>query len=261
MFNYSFRVSDLEYFLLILTRVTLFIYAAPFFSTQNVPQRVKIGISIFLSLLVFRFVVPHEALEYRTVMGYSILVIREAICGVLIGFSANVMLYATQLAGTLIDMDIGLSMVQMFDPVMRVQTGFTGSIYQYGMLLILMVSGLEHFVIRALVDAFALIPVGHIEFHADGMMDVMLRIINSIMLIGFRIFLPIFAAMLLLNAVLGIMAKVAPQMNMFTVGIQIKILVGLGVLMLTIGMLPSIADMVFDMMRILVTDIVGTMTG
>ena len=93
----------------------------------------------------------------------------------------------------------------------------------------------------------------------DAMMATMLKLFKDIMLLGFRIFLPIFAAMLLLNAVLGIMAKVAPQMNMFTVGIQIKILVGLAILFITIGLLPQISEMLYDEIKVLVTLIIGDM--
>ena len=57
-----------------------------------------------------------------------------------------------------------------------------------------------------------------------------------------RLMLPIYATMLLVNAVLGVMAKVAPQMNMFVVGIQLKLLVGLAVMVLMTAMLPGVAD-------------------
>ena len=79
--------------------------------------------------------------------------------------------------------------------------------------------------------------------------------------IGFRIFLPVFGVMLLLNAVLGIMAKIAPQMNMFSVGMQLKILVGLSVLFLTIGMLPAISDFIFSEMKVMFTNFSGGMSA
>ena len=68
-------------------------------------------------------------------------------------------------------------------------------------------------------------------------------------MIAFRIMLPVFACIMILNSILGIMAKVAPQMNMFAVGIQLKIIVGFLVLFITITLLPSIADMIFTEMR------------
>lgn len=210
-------------------------------------------------MLIYRFVTPHMALDYSTIIGYAIIVFKEACLGILIGFSANICMSVVQFAGALMDMDIGLSMVSMFDPVSRQQVGFTGTLYQYGMLLILMISGMHYYILNALVVSFDLIPVGRVHFNMDALMVTMLKLINDIMLLGFRIFLPIFAAMLLLNAVLGILTKVAPQLNMFTVGIQIKIIAGLSILFLTIGLLPQISSMIYDEIKVLVTLVIGDM--
>ncbi len=214
---------------------------------------------MFISMLIYRFVTPHMALDYSTIIGYAIIVFKEACLGILIGFSANICMSVVQFAGALMDMDIGLSMVSMFDPVSRQQVGFTGTLYQYGMLLILMISGMHYYILKALVASFDLIPVGRVHFNMDALMVTMLKLINDIMLLGFRIFLPIFAAMLLLNAVLGILTKVAPQLNMFTVGIQIKIIAGLSILFLTIGLLPQISSMIYDEIKVLVTLVIGDM--
>ena len=67
--------------------------------------------------------------------------------------------------------------------------------------------------------------------------------------IAFRIMLPIFACIMILNSILGIMVKVSPQMNMFAVGMQLKILVGFMTLFLTVKLLPSIANFIFTEMR------------
>ena len=71
--------------------------------------------------------------------------------------------------------------------------------------------------------------------------------------IGFRLCLPVFAAMILLNSILGVLAKVSPQLNMFAIGIQTKILLGLAVLFLTVGMLPGASAMILGEIRKMVT--------
>ena len=80
------------------------------------------------------------------------------------------------------------------------------------------------------------------------------------MVIGFRIILPIFCSMLLLNAVLGILARVSPQLNMFAVGIQLKVIVGLCILFLTVGMLSMVAEFIFDEMERMIVSFMGGMT-
>ena len=261
MINYSFSIQDLEFYLLVVTRVSCFVFAAPFFSTNNVPRRVKVGFSLVVAFLLYSFVVPHYVLKYDTLTGYATLVVKEAIAGVLLGFSTSLCMYIMQFVGTLSDMDIGLSMVNFFDPVTRVSTGFTGTLYQYSILLILCVTDMYQWILRAFVDSYELIPTGRIVFDTDSLFNSMAAFMTDYVVIGFRIFLPVFGVMLLLNAVLGIMAKIAPQMNMFSVGMQLKILVGLGVLFITIGMLPAISDFIFSEMKVMFTNFSGGMSA
>ena len=76
----------------------------------------------------------------------------------------------------------------------------------------------------------------------------MVQFIVDFCVVGFRIALPVFAAIMIANTVLAILAKVAPQMNMFVIGIQLKVLIGLAVLVVITGQLDSIADFIFDQM-------------
>ena len=82
----------------------------------------------------------------------------------------------------------------------------------------------------------------------------MLEFMKDYMVIGFRITLPVFIVSFTMNIVLGILAKVSPQLNMFAVGMQLKILVGLGILFLTSSMLSIASDFVFDQMKILIQE-------
>lgn len=254
MIDYTFSIQDLEFYLLIVTRVTCFVHTAVFFSTGNVPRRVKVGFSLLLSFLLFRFVVPHMTLPYNTIIGYSALVLKEAVAGLLLGFATNMCMYILQFVGTITDMDIGLSMVSLFDPVTRVNTGFTGTMYQYSVLLILCITDMHHWILRAFIDSYELIPTGRPVFDTDKLLVAMMKFFTDYYSIAFRIFMPVFGVMLLLNAVLGIMAKIAPQMNMFSVGMQLKIMVGLSVLFVTIGFLPSISDFIFSEMKVVFAD-------
>lgn len=261
MFTYNFSVRDLEYFLLVLTRITCFVHTAPFFSMNNVPRLAKVGFSLFVAFLSYIVIVPHPVLEYSTVIGYAYLVIREALCGVAIGFCANVSMYVLQFAGSNIDRDIGLAMVSLFDPMTRQQTGFTGSLYQYAFMLILMITNLHHYVLKAFLESFTMIPVGHVPLPTEGMVNVMAKYVLDAFILAFKIYLPIYAAMLLLNSVLGILAKVAPQMNMFSVGVQIKIIVGFVALIATVSLIPLMADMIGGEMKRMITNIIEVMSA
>ena len=125
MLDISFTYADLEYFLLILVRVSCFVYVAPFFSMSNVPQRVKIGFSIFFAYLLY-VAVDHNEVVYHTLLGYAVIVMKEALTGFLIGWGAQICATVTSFAGSIADMEIGLSMVSLIDPTTKEQATFTG---------------------------------------------------------------------------------------------------------------------------------------
>jgi flagellar biosynthetic protein FliR len=259
MVNFSFSIYDLEYFLLIFTRVTCFVYIAPFFSMKNTPAVVRIGISFFTSMLLYQALTPGETVAYDTVLEYVLIVMKEAIAGFLIGFSATICTSIVNFAGAIADMDIGFSMVTLMDPSSNETSSITGVFYEYVLFMMMIVSGMYRYLFGALADSFTLIPVNGAVFRGDSLLQVMLTFLGDYIVIGFRIVLPIFCVILLLNAILGVLAKVSPQMNMFAVGIQIKIIVGLFVMFFTAGMLPGIADFIFNEMKTMMEAFIGAM--
>lgn len=257
MINFSFSIYDLEYFLLILTRVSCFVYIAPFFGMGSTPSRIKIGISFFTSMLLYQALTPAPAVIYDTVMEYALIVMKEAITGLLVGFGANICMTIVNFAGSIADMETGLSMVTMLDPATKENTSITGAFYQYVVMLMLIATGMYRYLMGALADTFTLIPVNGAVFHGDSLLNSLVTFLSDYVIIGFRIVLPIFCVMLLLNAILGVLAKVSPQMNMFAVGIQLKIIVGLTVLFLITALLPGAADFVFQEMKKMIVSFVG----
>lgn len=260
MIEFSFPVSELEFFLLILVRITCFIYIAPFYGQSNTPGRIKIGLGFFISLLMYYTITPHAQLPYTTILGFTTIVLKEAATGLIIGLGAQLCTMIVSFAGSLIDMEIGLSMMNEYDPATKQSMTITGVYYQYMIMLMLIISGMYRYILRALLDTYTLIPVNGAVFHANRLLQNMITFMSDYLIVGFRICLPVFIATTMVNAVLGILAKVAPQMNMFAVGIQIKILVGLSILFLTVGMLPGASDFIFtEMKRMMVGFVEGLM--
>jgi len=240
------QADHLEAFLLILVRITAFIYVAPFFNLKNVPRKVKAGFSFFFALVLYE-VVPVPDLAYQGVIGFAGLLISEALVGIILGFFTNICYYILAFAGQMMDMEIGFAMVNEFDPVSNIQTTITSNYYSYIVMLIMMVTNLHHYLIIAFADAFKIVPIGGAHF-SPNLYLLMVEFIKEYFIIGFRIILPVFAATLILNVILAILAKVAPQMNMFVIGIQLKIFVGLAVLFLVVGLTPRVAEFIFDEM-------------
>ena len=249
--------QDIEYFILILVRITSFVFIAPFFGMSNTPQRTKLGLSVFLTLIFYN-VLPENTVEYSTLMEYTAIVLKEAVAGLLIGFSAYICSTIILFSGRMIDMDIGLSMANMFDVTTKQQSTITGSLYNNLLMLLLLISDMHVFLISAMKDSFTLIPIGEASMNST-MYETVIGFVTNYFVIGFRIVLPVFVTVIVLNCALGIMTKIAPQIHMFAIGIQIKVLGGLLILFMTISMLPTIANYIFTIMQEMVFSVMKGM--
>lgn len=252
-------IGQIEFFLMILVRISAFVYTAPFLSTRNVPFRVKTGLAVCIAVLV-QSVTTYEPLVYTGVIGFALMVMKEAVAGAAMGFFANVSQYILAFVGQRMDIDIGFSMVSEFNAVSQSEVTITGTFYSYAVIIVMMVSNLHLHIVRAIVESFQLIPVGGAVIDVD-IYKLMLVFITDYFILGFRIVLPVYAAVLLVDTILGILAKVAPQMNMFAVGIQIKIAVGVIMLYLMVRLIPYVSELIFEEMFQLLRDSISFLGG
>lgn len=260
MIDYSFSYGDLEIFLLVVVRITSFIYVCPFFGGRQSPNLIKIGFGLLLSILIYG-AVPFNPPDYNTITGYTIIVLKEVMAGFLLGYAVFLSTLIVNFAGTIVDMQIGLSMVSLMDPASNQQVTITGTIYSQIITMMLILSGMYHFILKALADSFTLIPINGITINADRMLNAIVSFLRDYIVIGFRIALPIFIVTFIVNVILGILAKVSPQMNMFSVGIQIKIIVGLLVMFITIYMLSDASNYIYINIKELMNEFVYSMQG
>ena len=247
MFNYEVALNYWEVFLLIVVRIASFVYTAPFFNMANTPQRTKLGLTFFISVIVFTLI-PERTLEYNSIIDFAIIIIKESVVGLLLGVSCNICIYTVSFAGHIMDSNIGLTMANSYNPNLKEQTSISATLYYYITFLMLMITGLHQFLISAIVDTYTIIPVNGMGVNMS-LYNSMLTLIADYFIIGFRIALPIFVAIMIVDCVLAILTKVASQLNMFAVGIQIKILVGFFVMYLTIALLPHVSNFVYQNMR------------
>ena len=204
-------------------------------------------------------VLPEQNLAYTGLMEYGVIVIKEGITGLLIGYSASICNSIVLFAGALIDMQVGLSMAQEFNPMTQMNESITGNFYNYMVLLLMLATNMYHYVIRAVCESYQLIPINQQVFQWDYLLQGITSYMSKLLVIGFQITLPVFACMMIINCVLGIMAKVSPQMNMFAVGIQMKVLIGLAVLFFAVMLLSDVAGSVAEEMKRLVVYMVKGM--
>ena len=152
---------------------------------------------------------------------------QEVAVGLILGAMASFCVQIIMFAGKMIDMDTGLvKWLQIMDPTTNVQVGILVILLLYTSSASDGIGTLYRYLISAIVETYNVIPIGQVKFSASIYNDI-IGFMSDYFVIGFRIALPVFSAILLLNVILAILARIAPQMNMFVVGMQLKIFVGI----------------------------------
>lgn len=245
----KFTIEYIEYAVLIITRISMIFFIVPFFGNVNIPVRIKIALSFFLSLIIMNSV-DYSAVSYQGMLGYSILIAQEAVTGLLIGIGSGFTLYILNFSGHMLDMEIGFSMAMEMDPTTQVQTTISATFLTAVFMLMLIASDMHYFLIDAVVDSYKVIPIGE-GIVSPNLYKIFVQYVIDYFVIGFRIILPVFACILVINVILGILARIAPQMNMFVFGMQLKVFAGLSLIFILMNFLPGITDFLFNEMQTL----------
>jgi len=236
-------------FLLIFCRITSFFVVAPIFSTQNVPAHFKIGLSFFVAFMVFGSIGMGNPVSIDG--DYILLILREVLIGLAIGFIGLMFMYVFQIAGAFIDMQIGLGIANIIDPMTGLHSPIVGSFkYVIAILLFLSFNG-HHYLLAAIMDSYEWVPLqnGFFGDLANGnVAHFMVRSFATMFALAFQLAAPIVVAMFLTDVGLGVLARVAPQFNIFVVGIPIKLVIGFLILLLTIPGFIHLFGKVFTVM-------------
>lgn len=243
----TFTVEYFEFYLLVLARISGFIFTAPMFNQRNIPVKVKALFSVVISYITF-VALDNKDIEYAGTIDLAVVIVTEVVAGMILGFVANICVMILAFAGQLADMEIGFSMAQSMNNVNNINTTVTGNYYTYVIMLVMLISDMHLYILKAIIDSFSVINIGEVKIAVD-IYVVLLKFLVEYFIIAFRIILPVFAAMLLTNAVLAILAKAAPQMNMFVVGLQLKVVIGLAVLVVSATIIGNVANFIFSEMK------------
>lgn len=230
----QYFVTNFQAFLLILIRVNAMIMIAPFFSSGVIPFRMKALLSFLVSIVIFP-VVPASVLKIPDSMGYYyLLVIQQVIIGVLIGFMISIIFTAFQLSGQYFAVQIGFGINEVLDPMAQVSVPLIGQLKNMiGILIFLAISG-HHFMIEAVFRSFELAPLFGISKAATGgIMQLLIHSFSGMFIIALKMAMPVVATIFLVTVSMGVLAKVAPQMNIMMLGFPFKILVAFMILILS----------------------------
>ncbi len=224
------NIAQLTLFSLILMRMSGFILFNPILGRRNIPARVKAGFIFILTLAVYSFSIE-EVVEAGSTLEFMLLLIKEFMAGYVVGLVMHLFFFIVSFAGYIIDFQMGLSMATVYDPQSNAQMPVTGSLLQTWLILLFFAVDGHHALMRILVTSAEIIPYGGIVI-TQGLALRMLEIFYECVSMGVRLSIPMIAAEFLVEIGVGILNKVVPQISIFVINIQMKLIVGLGLLVI-----------------------------
>ena len=243
MMEWTLELKDIERFLLVFSRVGGIFVFAPFFGNRSIPVRVKILLSIIISFLLFLALgpeIPPQSPLFKgggrplgtgfsgevNLMSLAIFILYEIGLGVIIAFVANLIFIGVQMAGHIVDQQIGFSIANTIDLSFHAEVSLMASFQSLlALILFLSVDG-HHLLLQGIRSSFELIPLGGARYEVP-LLSYVAGLFNSIFVIALKVSSPVIMTIFLTNVSLGMLARVMPQMNIFMVGFPLQIAVGL----------------------------------
>jgi flagellar biosynthesis protein FliR len=236
-------------FLLIFCRITAFFVVVPLFSFRNIPTTFKIGLSTMISFIVFASLGNQSPQVMDGI--YMLSIIREVLAGLALGFVTYMYFNVVQIAGSFIDFQIGFGIANVIDPMTGASSPVIGHFkFIIALLLFLSFDG-HHYLLTALMDSYTWVPIdnqffGHIA--SGDISTFLVKVFTAMFALAFQMAAPVIVAIFLTDLAMGVLAKTAPQFNIFVIGIPVKLIVGLLILVLILPGLVTLFGTVFESM-------------
>lgn len=236
-------------FLLIFMRMTGLFVLSPVFGRRNVPAYLKIGMSFMMAMVLLN-TMPLQSMDIvNNIWLYGWILFKEMLIGLAMGYITTLAFSAILIAGQMMDFQIGFGMVNAFDPVNEVSVPIVGNLINMMALLLFFGMNGHHVLISLLFDSYTVLPIGGFSIKPDILWYI-LDIFIQTFVWAIKLAIPLMAVLLLTEVMLGILSRALPQMNVFVMGMPIRLMIGLIMLLLVLPvyvnlMEPLFADM-FD---------------
>ena len=235
-------IAKLLGFVLVLTRLSAFFLVLPVLGWQSIPVRVKVAMTVLMAVF-FSMIVPLAIDAGQvSILEAMLLISNEAVYGLALGLSIALVFSAVKLSGRIIERQMGMAMAQILDPLTGERAQPMGNLLEMIFIILFLSANGHHLFLLIISRSYETFPAGIIPTMpalAGGIIKA-----GSVMLVaGLRLSAPMLAAFLLLLVVLGVLARIVPQMNILFVSFPLRI--GLGLLMVAI-FLPFISEFVAE---------------
>ena len=218
-------------------RVLALFSVAPVFSMRAIPMRVKIGLAFFVALCAQAVLADQPAIDFTGPAALGAIA-QQLTVGLAVGFAARLVFAAVELAGEVVGLQMGLNFASFFDPTSNAQTSAVGQFFGHITTLLFIVVNGHLLVLMAVVKSFERFPADGSFLQALATMQIV-QLGAAVFSSALWIALPMIALLLFVNLAMGIISRVAPQMNIFAVGFPVTLSVGLLGIAATLPMLEQ----------------------
>lgn len=213
-------------FTLIVMRMSGFILLNPIFGRRNIPNLVKAGMIMALSVCLFGSMNTYATgIDIANSFDYGILLMKEFIIGFVLGFVMNLFFYIVSYAGGMIDFYMGMSMANIYDPQNNTTMPLTGIIYNAQMIMLFFAVDGHIALLKILLESNQIVPYGQMSI-SPQVVAMVLEIFKDCTVLAVKMSFPFLALELLAEVGVGVLMKVIPQINVFVVNIQTKVFIG-----------------------------------
>ncbi|MDR1603238.1 MAG: flagellar biosynthetic protein FliR [Gracilibacteraceae bacterium] len=220
--------NDLIFWIFIMTRLSGMIFFNSIFGRVNIPMIFRVGLVVVLTVLAAA-VLPALALPYLTWTAVLLALARELLIGFTLGYVVNTVLALFMLAGELVDLQMGIAMAKMYDPASNVNMPIIGSVFNAMFLLLFFMSGAHLTFLQIMVSSFRAVPVGVWSLGSELPLHAVM-FFGAIITLAAKMALPLIVIHLMTEAAIGIIMKAIPQINVFVLNIEMKMIIGYGVI-------------------------------
>jgi len=233
--------------ILVFTRIASMFSVVPIFGAKNTPVITKIGLIFFISLIIVPLQYDNFNIEIDTFLQFGQYIFVEGIVGFSMGLVTLIILNTFYLAGALVDRNIGFAMVSVISAQDESQLPVSANLYYIFALMIFITTNFHHKLIEAVVDSYTTFPIGTNPLVRLIVFDY-IEVLQFTFVMGFKMAAPFILTVLIANLLLGLLAKAMPGMNVFVIGMPLKILVGLFLFSVLLGSYPDFIILIFEEM-------------
>ena len=223
----------LTLFLYIVARMSGFVLFNPLLGRRSLPGLFRAGLIFSLSVFVFPLVQQHTTLP-SAVAVLVLQLLLELALGFVLGMVIDFFFYIPQMAGLVIDTQMGMTMNQIYDAGAQANMSITGQFLNLLMTMLFFAANGHHTLLRIIVSSGQVVPFGAISFGPE-VSNAMLSLFVECTVLAVKLCMPILAAELLGEMGMGILMKAIPQINVFSINIELKVLIGLTLLFILVA--------------------------